>query len=303
LHAALRNHLGPTVQQQGSLVADDRLRFDFSHRGAVPDERLADIEAEVNDVIRANLAVTNEEMPYDDAIAAGAVAFFGDKYGDVVRVVTMGDYSVELCGGTHVARTGDVGLISLLSETGVAAGVRRMEAVTGAGAFDRVRSRDSLLREIAALLKAPEDESPGRVEKLLAGVRELERRITELEQSKSGDVVATAIAAARDIGGAKAVVARVDGVETKAMRAVSDQIRDRIASGVVVLIAEVSSGVAITVAVTQDQTERFKAGAIVKELAPLVDGRGGGKADFAQAGGKNPAGIAAALERANEIVH
>jgi alanyl-tRNA synthetase len=302
LHAALRNHLGDGVQQQGSLVDADRLRFDFSQQGPVSDEQLSDIESEVNDTIRANLDVCVEEMSYDDAIAAGALAFFGDKYGDVVRVVQMGDYSTELCGGTHVRRTGDVGLLSISSEGGVAAGVRRIEAVTGNGALDRVRSRDALLREIAQLLKASEHESVGRVEKLLGAVRELEKRLGELEQSKSGDVVETAVLSARDIGGAKAVVARVDGVEAKAMRNVSDQIRDRIGSGVVVLIAEGVSGVAMTVAVTKDQTERFKAGVIIKELAPLVDGKGGGKPDFAQAGGKNPNGIAAALEKANELV-
>jgi alanyl-tRNA synthetase len=302
LHAALRNHLGAGVQQQGSLVADDRLRFDFSHRGAVGDEKLADIEAEVNDIIRANLPVTTEEMPFDEAIAAGALAFFGDKYGDVVRVVKMGDYSVELCGGTHVARTGDVGILSVLSESGIAAGVRRVEAATGAGALGRAHRRDELLREISRLLKAPEEESPSRVEKLLAGLRELEKKLDELERSKSGDVVESALAAARDLGGPKAVVARVDGVEAKAMRAVSDRIRDRIGSGVVVLLAEVSGGVAMTVAVTKDLTGRFAAGTIIKDLAPLIDGRGGGKPDFAQAGGKNPAGIGAALEKADEII-
>jgi alanyl-tRNA synthetase len=302
LHAALRNHLGSGVRQEGSFVDAERLRFDFSNKGPVSEEQLTDIEAEVNDAIRANLDVVVEEMSYDDAIAAGALAFFGDKYGDVVRVVQMSDYSVELCGGTHVERTGDVGLLAIVSESGVAAGVRRIEAVTGGGALARVRDRDGLLREIAQLLKAPEHESAGRVEKLIAGVRELEKRLAEHEQSKSGDIVATAAAGARDIGGASAVVARLDGVEAKAMRNVSDQVRDRIGSGVVVLIAEGSSGVAITVAVTKDQTDRFKAGAIIKELAPLVDGRGGGKPDFAQAGGKNPAGIAAALEKANELL-
>jgi alanyl-tRNA synthetase len=302
LNAALRNHLGAAVHQAGSLVEATRLRFDFNHDGPVSDAVLADVEAEVNEQVRANLEVSTEEMPYDDAIAAGALAFFGDKYGEVVRVVRMGGYSVELCGGTHVARTGDIGVLQITSETGVAAGVRRIEAVTGLGALARVRKRDALLRELTTVLRAPEDKSVEKVEKLLEQIRELERRVEKAAQSKSGDVVADAIAGARDQDGAKIVVARVDGVDSKSMRGVSDQVRDKIGSGVVVLAAKTDSGAAVTVAVTKDCTDRFHAGNIVKEIASLVDGRGGGKPDFAQAGGKNPDGIPALLEKANELV-
>jgi alanyl-tRNA synthetase len=284
------------------LVEATRLRFDFNHDGPVSDAVLADVEAEVNEQVRANLEVSTEEMPYDDAIAAGALAFFGDKYGEVVRVVRMGGYSVELCGGTHVARTGDIGVLQITSETGVAAGVRRIEAVTGLGALARVRKRDALLRELTTVLRAPEDKSVEKVEKLLEQIRELERRVEKAAQSKSGDVVADAIAGARDQDGAKIVVARVDGVDSKSMRGVSDQVRDKIGSGVVVLAAKTDSGAAVTVAVTKDCTDRFHAGNIVKEIASLVDGRGGGKPDFAQAGGKNPDGIPALLEKANELV-
>jgi len=299
LHSALRNHLGTSVQQAGSLVEAARLRFDFSHEGPVADEKLADIEAEVNAQVRANLAVTTEEMPFKDAMAAGALAFFGDKYGDVVRVVKMGDYSVELCGGTHVARTGDVGLFQLYSESGVAAGVRRVEATTGAGALDRVRGRDALLREIARVLRTPESQAPERIEKLLAEMKALERKIERGDQTRSADVLEQAIASARDVGGAKAVVARVDGVDGKQMRALSDRVRDRIGSGVVLLVAATDGGASLTVGVTSDMTGRFHAGEIVKSLAPLIDGRGGGKPDFAQAGGKNAGGIPALLEKAH----
>ncbi|RMD84548.1 MAG: alanine--tRNA ligase [Candidatus Dadabacteria bacterium] len=302
LHAALRANLGTGVQQAGSLVDDAHLRFDFTHPRALSDAELERIEDEVNEVVRANLPVTTEEMPYQQAIAAGALAFFGDKYGDVVRVVRMGDYSVELCGGTHVRQTGDIGLVRLVSESSVAAGVRRIEAVSGAGALERVRRRDELLREISRLLRTSEEQSLERIERLLAAVRELEKRIEALEQKQSGSLVERLVAGGKQFDGYRAVIARVDGVEAKAMRALCDQVRERIGSGVVVLAAEVPSGVALTVAVTSDLTERFHAGRIIQELAPLVAGRGGGKPELAQAGGKNPAGIPAVLEKANELL-
>lgn len=302
LHAALRNHLGDGVRQAGSLVEAGRLRFDFNHEGAVRDEALADIEAEVNDIIRANLQVSTEEMSYDDAIATGAMAFFGEKYGDVVRVVRMGEYSVELCGGTHVRHTGDIGLLQLNSEGGVAAGVRRIEATTGAGALARVRERDAMLREVARMLRGPEDQAAEKVERLLAGMRELEKKVAQLEQRRSGDAVGELLSQVREAGGTRSLVARVEGVESKGMRNLSDRIREKLGSGVVVLAATVDSGVAVTVAVTSDCTDRFNAGKIIKEIAPLVDGRGGGKPDFAQAGGKNPAGIDSLLEKANELI-
>jgi alanyl-tRNA synthetase len=302
LHAALRRHLGAKVQQAGSLVEESRLRFDFSHEGAVKDEQLADVETEVNRVIRDNLDVSDEEMGYDDAIARGALAFFGDKYGDVVRVVRMGDYSTELCGGTHVRHTGDIGLFRLYSEGGVAAGVRRVEASTGAGALAMVRRRDDLLREIGRLLKSTEEQAPERVEKLLAGMRELERKVADIERKQAGGTVQDLVANARKLDGASAVVARVDGIDPKAMRGMSDEIRGRLRSAVVVLAGQSDAGVAVTVAVTDDLASRFHAGKLIQQLVPLVDGRGGGKSDFAQAGGKNPAGIPSLLEKAHELL-
>ena len=302
LHAALRHRLGTGVQQAGSLVDADRLRFDFTHEGPVPDAMLVDVESEVNEQIRANLDVTTTEMPYQEAIDSGALAFFGEKYGDTVRVLRMGDYSVELCGGTHVAKTGDIGLFRLYHEGGVAAGVRRVEATTGAGALDLVRERDGLLQRIAQLLRAPAEQSVERVQKLIAELKELERKIERGDTVRSTDALEQAIASAVDVGGAKAVVARVDGVDAKQMRALSDRVRERIGSGVVVLAAANDGGAAVTVGVTPDQSGRFHAGDIVKSLAPLIDGRGGGKPDFAQAGGKNPAGIPSLLEKAHAIL-
>ncbi len=303
MHAALRNHLGKGVHQQGSLVDPTRLRFDFNHSGPVADEKLADIESETNAAIRANYEVTVTEMPYDDAIAAGAMAFFGDKYGDVVRVLKMGDYSIELCGGTHVSRTGDIGLLRLDSESGVAAGVRRIEASTGAGAFETIRRRDEILREIAGLLKIREEDTVGRIEKLIAESRELEKKLARAAQGQSRDVVADLAAAAKKTGdGTSVVVSKVEGIDAKSLRPVCDRLREKLGPSVVVLAAEGDGSASVLVAVTPDRIGKWNANDIIRQLVPLIDGRGGGKPDFAQAGGKNPAGIAALLEKAHEIV-
>ncbi|MFN2427504.1 MAG: alanine--tRNA ligase [Candidatus Binatia bacterium] len=303
MHAALRHHLGKGVHQQGSLVDPTRLRFDFNHSGPVSDEKLADIETEANAAIRSNLEVFETEMPYDEAIAAGAMAFFGDKYGDVVRVVKMGDYSVELCGGTHVLRTGDIGLLRLASESGVAAGVRRIEASTGAEAFETVRRRDEILREIAGLLRIREEDTVGRIEKLLAESRELEKKLQRASQGQSRDVVAELAATARTANdGTRVVVSRVEGIDAKSLRSVCDRLREKLGSAVVVLSAADNGSASVLVAVTPDRTAAWSANDIIRQLVPLIDGRGGGKPDFAQAGGKNPDGIAALLEKANEIL-
>jgi len=302
LHAALRHHLGTGVHQHGSLVDASRLRFDFNYAGPVSDEKLADVEVEANQAIRSNMEVSVTEMPYDDAIAAGAMAFFGDKYGDIVRVVKMGDYSIELCGGTHVARTGDIGLLRVTSESGIAAGVRRMEATTGSEALALVRRRDDVLREIALMLRTREEDAVSRIEKLLAEQRELEKKLARAAQGQSRDLVSELGATARPLKSGKAIVARVDGVEAKALRPLSDRLRENLGSGIVVLAAQEDGTVSVLVAVTPDQTSVYSANDVIRHLAPLIDGRGGGKPDFAQAGGKNPAGIDALLEKANEIL-
>ena len=302
LHAALRHHLGTHVQQAGSLVASDRLRFDFSHHKPIAAAELRAIEDEVNADVRANAEVTTEEMAYDDALKAGAIALFGEKYGDRVRVVRMGDLSTELCGGTHVRRTGDIGVFRLRGESGVAAGVRRVEASTGAGALDAIRQRDELLQEIGQLLRGPADEAAARIEKLLQQQKELERRIAELQGKLAGGASQDLLAGARRVDGATVVATKVDGLDDKGLREMADRLRDRIQSGVVVLGAAVDGRALLLAAVTKDMVGRFHAGNIIKQLAPLVGGGGGGRPDFAQAGGKDPSRLDEALAAAYTLL-
>src|SRR5947199_353944 len=302
VHAALRRQLGPHVRQAGSLVTPERLRFDFSHTRPVGEGPLGEIEDQVNSQIRANLEVWAEEMSYDQAIKAGALAFFGEKYGDRVTVVHMGDYSVELCGGTHVARTGDIGLFKARGEAGVAAGVRRLEAVTGEGALEAVRRHEAVLREIAGLLRGSEEEAAAKLEKLLAQQRELEKRIAELQGKLAGGATRDLRADARHVDGVTVLATRVEGLDEKGMGEMLDRVRDRIKSGVVVLGAADEERAVLVAGVTKDLTGRYHAGNIIKQLAPLVGGRGGGRPDFAQAGGKDPARLDEALAAAYELL-
>ena len=302
LHAALRRRLGGHVKQAGSLVTPGRLRFDFSHHKPVDDAALRDIEDETNAYIRANAEVTAEEMSYDDAIKAGALAFFGDRYGDRVTVVRMGDFSTELCGGTHVTRTGDIGILKIRGESGVAAGVRRVEAVSGAGALELIRSHETLLREVSALLRAPGEEAAAKLEKLLAQQRELERRIAELQGKLAGGASRDLLADARHVDGVTVLATRVEGLDEKGMREMVDRVRDRIKSGVVVLGAADGERALLVAGVTKDLTGRYHAGNIIKQLAPLVGGGGGGRPDFAQAGGKDPARLDEALAAAYDLL-
>jgi alanyl-tRNA synthetase len=302
LHASLRNRLGAHVKQSGSLVDPGHLRFDFSHHKPVSEDELHAIEDDVNAWIRANAEVTSEEMSYDDAIRAGALAFFGDKYGDRVRVLRMGDFSTELCGGTHVARTGDIGLVQLRGESGVAAGVRRLEATTGQGAIAEVRREQGVLGELVELLKAGEGDARGKLEKLLGDLREKEKRIAELQGKLAGGATRDVLADARRVDGITVLATRVDGLDDKGLREMADRLRDRIRSGVVVLGTALGERAVLLAAVTKDLTGRYHAGNIIKQLAPLVGGGGGGRPDFAQAGGKNPDRLDAALAAAYELL-
>ena len=263
---------------------------------------LGEIEDQVNSQIRANLEVWAEEMSYDQAIKAGALAFFGEKYGDRVTVVHMGDYSVELCGGTHVARTGDIGLFKVRGEAGVAAGVRRLEAVTGEGALDLVRRHEAVLREVATLLRGPEEEAAAKLEKLLAQQRDLEKRIAELQGKLAGGATRDVLADARRVDGVTVLATRVDGLDDKGLREMADRLRERIKSGVVVLGTAQGERALLLAAVTKDLIGRFHAGNIIKQLAPLVGGGGGGRPDFAQAGGKDPARLDEALAAAYDLL-
>ncbi len=301
-HAALRHRLGTHVKQAGSLVDPTKLRFDFSHHKPVSAEELRAIEDEVNAEIRANDPVTVEEMAYDDAVKAGALAFFGDKYGDRVTVVRMGDYSVELCGGTHVARTGDIGVFKIDGESGVAAGVRRLEAVTGAGALEEIRRHESTLAEIAQLLRAGEQDAKGKLEKLLQQSRELERRVQELQGKLAGGASRDLMADARQVNGVTVLATKVDGLDDKGLRDMADRLRDRIKSGIVVLAAAQGDKAMLLAAVTKDLVGTYHAGNIIKRLAPIVGGGGGGRPDFAQAGGKDPTKLDAAVAAAYELV-
>jgi len=302
LHAVLREVLGTHVRQAGSLVAPERLRFDFSHFKPIDGPALAEIEARVNAYVRANAEVTHEEMAYDAAIRLGALAFFGDTYGERVRVVRMGDFSTELCGGTHVLRTGDIGVFKIRSESGVAAGTRRLEAVSGDGALRWIRQREELLREIAAAVKSPEEGVQEKIERLLAQQRDLEKRIAGLQQKLVGGTTPDLLDGVRDVGGVKLVTAQVDGADADGLRALADRVRERLGSGVVVLGASEGERVVLVTAVTRDLAKRIHAGNLIKPIAAMVGGSGGGRPDFAQAGGKSPADLGKALAAADRVL-
>jgi len=303
LHAALRQVLGTHVKQAGSLVAPDRLRFDFQHFQAMTPDELAQIERIVNREIYRNTPVVTEVRSTEEAVAAGAMALFGEKYGDRVRVVSVPGFSMELCGGTHCRATGDIGLFVVAQESGVAAGVRRIEAHTGGGAVaDVQRQRDALDRILAAL-GAVEDQAPDAVKKLHAEVKRLARENEQLKMKAAlGGGAAGGDDAAIDVGGVRLITRRVEGLEKHALRGLADSLRDRLGSGVVVIASTHDGKVALVVSVSKDLTARLKAGQIVKELAPIVGGGGGGRPDFAEAGGKNPAGIDELLKQAPEVI-
>jgi alanyl-tRNA synthetase len=300
LHAALRTVLGAHVKQAGSLVAPDRLRFDFVHFAAIPREQLDEIERIVNTEIVRNSAVTTEIRSTEEAIAAGAMALFGEKYGDRVRVVSVPGFSVELCGGTHVRATGDIGAFVITEESGVAAGVRRIEALTGLGALEWIRQqREALAHTVAALGTSPA-QAVHVAQRLQADVKRLTREVDQLKMKAAlgGAATATAGDDTQTVDGVKLVARRVAGLEKNALRNLVDTLRDRLGSGVVVIASENDGKVSLVVGVSQDLTSRVRAGNLVKELAPIVGGGGGGRPDFAEAGGKDPSKIDALLAAA-----
>jgi alanyl-tRNA synthetase len=304
LHAALRQVLGAHVKQAGSLVAADRLRFDFVHFSAVTPEQQLDIERLVNEQVLRNTPVQTELKATQEAIAAGAMALFGEKYGDTVRVVSIPGFSLELCGGTHVRATGDIGLFAITSESGVAAGVRRIEAITGLESLKAFqRDRDELSRAGAAL-----NARPGEIAQRIAAIQDEQKRLArELQQAKMNAAMGGAGAAgsrdeAIDIAGVKLVAREVSGLDKDGLRALVDRHRDAIKSGVVVLASPSDGKVSIVVGVTPDLTKKLPAGQIVKQLAPIVGGGGGGRPDFAEAGGKDPSRIADMLAASRDIV-
>jgi alanyl-tRNA synthetase len=300
LHAALRDLLGPHVKQYGSLVGPNRLRFDFAHFRPLTSRDIDEIELVVNNEVRKNERVATEVMSIQDAVAKGALAFFGDKYGEQVRVVTVESFSKELCGGTHCRQTGDIGLFRIESETGVAAGVRRIEAQTGSGALAHMKRLETDIRELADLLKVGQSELVAKTRKVITQLKDKERELEELKlKMASGSAVESA---AKTIAGIHVHVQRTDGLDVNGMRALADQLRDKLKSGVVALGAANDGKVSLLVVVTKDLIARLKAGDLIKAMAAEVGGTGGGRPEIAQAGGKDPAKLDAALENVFGLV-
>jgi alanyl-tRNA synthetase len=295
LHAALRQVLGEHVQQKGSLVGPERLRFDFSHYEAVSREQLLEIERMVNREVRENHLVETRIMSLDDAKASGAMALFGEKYSEQVRVLRMGDFSTELCGGTHVKAVGDIGLVKVVGENGIASGVRRIEAVTGATALDWIEADEDRLIRLAGLLKGGRDDIDQRVVALLERSRRLEKELEQLKAKLASSAGQDLASQAILIEGIKVLAARLDGADSKALRVTLDQLKDKLGSAVVVLATEADGKVSLIAGVTKDLTDRLRAGDLIREVAEKVGGKGGGRPDMAQAGGNDPAGLPAAL--------
>ncbi|QIK37750.1 alanine--tRNA ligase [Caldichromatium japonicum] len=295
LHAALRQILGPHVQQKGSLVGPERLRFDFSHFEPLAREQIIAIERLVNREIRANHLVEIRLMSLEDAKAAGAMALFGEKYGEQVRVLRMGDFSTELCGGTHVKAVGDIGLFKIISETGIAAGVRRIEAVTGATALAWVEADEERLLRLANLLRGGRDDVEERLGQLLERARRLERELEQLKTKSASSAGQGLVTQAIEIQGVKTLAARLDGADPKMLRVTLDQLKDRLGSAVIVLATEADGKVNLVAGVTKDLTDRLPANDLICAVAEKVGGKGGGRSDMAQAGGTNPNGLPSAL--------
>ena len=304
LHAALRNILGDHVQQKGSLVDAERLRFDFSHFEAVTAEQIDAIEQQVNEQIRANLSVDTEVMSLDAAKAKGAMALFGEKYDADVRVLSMGDYSLELCGGTHASRTGDIGLFRITSEAGIAAGVRRIEAVTGKQALAYTAESDALVSEIAALVKGSRGNLLEKVKLIAERNKQLEKELekvnAKLASAQSGDLLSHVTI----VNGISLLATEIEGADPKSLRDMMDQLKNKLGSGVVVLLARTDDGkVSVLAGVTKDLITRVKAGDLVRELASVLGGKGGGRPDMAQGGGVDVSAIPAALQRVPELLN
>jgi len=295
MHSALRAVLGTHVTQKGSLVDHARTRFDFAHNAPVTAEEIARIEDHVNRAILANVPATATQMKYDDAIKAGAMALFGEKYGDTVRVLQMGEYSTELCGGTHVARTGDIGLFKIVSEGGVAAGVRRVEAITGENALTYLRETENKLAAAAALVRGNADDLALKVQQLLDRNKALEKELAATKQKLASGGAQDLTSQTKEIKGVKVLSAAIDGMNAADLRVLMDQLKNKLGSGIVVLGAAADGKAALIAGVTADLTAKVKAGELVNAVAQQVGGKGGGRPDMAQAGGTQPENLAAAL--------
>ena len=297
MHAALRNTLGTHVSQKGSLVDAERLRFDFSHPKAVTEAELAIIEMQVNDEILANSQVGKEVMPIEEAKERGAVALFGEKYGDQVRVVTMGGkFSVEFCGGCHVNRTGDIGFFKIISEAGISAGVRRIEAVTGGGAYDFIKDREQVLSELGKVVRSGPSELVAKVKQLTDANRVLEKEVELLKAKIASGAGDDLLQKAIDLDGIKLLIANVEGVNSKALRDTVDQLKNKLGTSIVVLATVIEGKVSLVVGVSKDLTGKIKAGELINMVAEQVGGKGGGRPDMAMAGGTDSVALPKALE-------
>ena len=304
LHKALKDVLGDTVQQAGSLVAPDRLRFDYTYHQPLSEEQIKQIEDLVNDKIRENIEVTKTIMPIAEAKKSGAVAMFGEKYGDQVRIVAAGDWSREFCGGCHVNRTGDIGVFKIISDRSLAAGVRRMEALTGRGALTYYQNLDDSAHELQQQLNSRLEDVPAYVRSLQEKQKALEKELKQLRMklASGGGTAGSAVDQPIDINGIKLIARRVDDISGGDLRNLADELRSKIRSGVVVIGSATDGKVTLLTAVTKDLVDRIPANSLIQKLAPIVGGKGGGKADLAQAGGKDPEKLAEALERAPEAL-
>jgi len=295
LHAALRQVLGEHVQQKGSLVDSQRLRFDFSHFEAIKPEQIKQLEDIVNAEIRKNSAVETEETDIETAKNKGAMALFGEKYGDSVRVLSMGDFSVELCGGIHANRTGDIGLLKIISEGGVASGVRRIEAVTGAAALAYLNAPAEQLKEAASLVKGSRDNLIDKLSAVLERNRLLEKQVEQLQAKAASAAGDDLSASAVDVKDVKVLAARLDGQDGKALLALVDQLKNKLGRAVILLGGVHEEKVVLVAGVTKDLTGQLKAGDLMKQAAAAVGGKGGGRPDMAQGGGVDAAALDGAL--------
>jgi alanyl-tRNA synthetase len=288
--------LGTHVKQAGSVVEPPRLRFDFTHYSALDHAEIEEIERLVNEQILRNVPVETKVMPLDQAIGTGAMALFGEKYGDQVRVVGISDFSKELCGGTHVHRTGDIGLLKIVYEGSISAGVRRIEAITGEAAIRDYQQSSDALHRVMQAMRVTEPELVEHVEKILTHQKALEKQVGQLKDKLAQSAMGDLESQVRTIKDVKVLAARVDGLERQQLRTLADSLRNKLKSAVVVLASSEDSNVSIVSAVTKDLTSKVHAGKLAGEVAQAVGGKGGGRPDMAEAGGKDPQALPAALE-------
>jgi alanyl-tRNA synthetase len=302
LQAALHNVLGPHVRQAGSLVSPERLRFDFTHYAPLTNAEINKIEDLINEQIWRNAKVETTLMHLDDAVESGAVALFGEKYKDQVRVVEIPEFSKELCGGTHVPATGTIGLFKIVSEGGISAGIRRIEAITGPASLALFRSDERILNLIQSENKVARQEIPALIEKLQRNVRDLQRQIAETKVQAARSNIERILLKTRDIHGVKVLADTLPATDRASLRNIADELKQKLGSGIIILGTSQDRKVALVVMVTRDICKRVPAGQIIKKIAPLVGGGGGGKPELAEAGGKDPSKLVDAIERSYSVV-